>query len=166
MGNRYWLWLAVRLGVGVALIAWAASYIGAGNGEKEFQLTLDAMKQVKSFRVSYTASPGTQHNEMLWEVDCTHDVVHHQSHFTDTSVTPPANNSEDYLMVGGLQYVRQDGAWIRPKNYGGGQSAKWYCQNLAQGTDSNILPQIATMIRRGRNPSDPSTAAMFWSATK
>ena len=30
MGNRYWFWVLVRLGVGVAIVAWAASYLGSG----------------------------------------------------------------------------------------------------------------------------------------
>ena len=40
MGVRYWVWLAVRLIVAIAIVAWAASYIGPGGGEKEFKKTL------------------------------------------------------------------------------------------------------------------------------
>lgn len=150
MGDRYWLWVGARLLVGVAIVAWAASYLGPGSGEKEFQKTLDAMKQVRSFRVAYSANPGTQHNEMLWEVDCSRDVVHQQEHFTDTSRNPPVDMSHDAMMVAGRGYDRKsDGSWSQSRYGYQGISAKWYCGSLAQGTDTNLLPQIATMIKRG-----------------
>lgn len=150
MGDRYWLWVGARLLVGVAIVAWAASYLGTGSGEKEFQKTLDAMKGVRSFRVAFSANPGTQHHEMLWEVDCNRDVVHQQAHFVDTSQNPPVDMMQDQTIVGGRGYERKsDGTWT-PTGYAfSGNSAKWYCGNLAQGTDTNLLPQIATMIRRG-----------------
>ncbi len=149
MDNKYWLWVVVRLAVGAAIVAWAASYLGAGSAEKEFQKTLDAMKQVHSFRVAYTASPGTQRNEMLWEVDCTRDILHQQRHLVDTRTDPPQDFNQNQLFVAGREYDRQeDGSWATPR-FAGGASAKWFCSNLSQGTDSNLLPQIATMIKRG-----------------
>jgi hypothetical protein len=150
MGERYWLWMGARLLVGFAIVAWAASYLGTGSGEKEFQKTLDAMKHVHSFRVAFTANPGTQHSEMLWEVDCNRDIVHQQSHFVDTSHNPPYEMRQDQMIVAGRGYDhKSDGTWV-PARYGyQGGAAKGYCSYLAQGTDSNLLPQIATMIRRG-----------------
>jgi len=150
MGDRYWLWVGARLLVGFAIVGWAISYLGTGSGEKEFQKTLDAMKQVHSFRVAFTANPRTQHNDMLWEVDCNRDIVHHQWHFVETSTTPPTEINQDQMIVAGREYDRKsDGTWEPGRGFGQGGSAKWFCGNLAQGTDSNILPQIATMIRRG-----------------
>ncbi len=50
----------------------------------------------------------------------------------------------------GREYDRQsDGSWGAIALRGRRHSAKWYCSNLAQGTDSNLFPQIATMIKRG-----------------
>ena len=92
-GERYWVWIVVRLAVGVAIVAWAASYLTTGSGEKEFQKTLEAMKQVHSFRVAFTATPGNQHNEMLWEVDCNRDLLHHQWHVSQTSSETPSDMS-------------------------------------------------------------------------
>ncbi len=151
MGDRYWLWVGARLLVGVAIIAWALSYLGTGSGEKEFQKTLQAMKQVHSFRVASTSNPGMQHNEMLWEVDCDRDLLHYQWHLVVTSSNPPTEMNRDEITVAGREYDRQsDGSWTSPKYASRGSgSAKWYCGTLAQGTDSNLLPQIATMIRRG-----------------
>jgi hypothetical protein len=149
MDNRYWFWVLVRLGVGVAIVAWAASYLGPGGGEKELQKTVDAMKRVHSFRVAFTATPGTQHNEMLWEVDCNRDILHYQWHFVDTSTGPPHELNQNQIFVAGREFDHQsDGSWAQPR-YGMGRTAKWYCSNLAQGSDSNLLPQIATMIKRG-----------------
>jgi len=150
MGDRYWLWVGARLLVGLAIVAWAGSYLGTGSGEKEFQKTLDAMKQVHSFRVASTTNQvGVQQNEMLWEVDCNRDLLHHQTHMVMTG----SNGGElnyDELYVKGREYDRQsDGSW-GGSHYGGtSYSAGWYCRNLAQGTDSNLLPEIATMIKRG-----------------
>lgn len=149
MGERYWLWVVVRLGVGVAIVAWAASYLGTGSGEKEFQKTLDAMKQVHSFRVAATAASETDHNDLLWEVDCNRNILHRQWHLVDTRTDPPQEIKQNQLYVAGREYERQsDGSWVPPK-YGAGGSAAWFCSNLAQGADSNVLPQIATMIKRG-----------------
>lgn len=149
MGDRYWFWVVVRLGVGVAIVTWAASYLGPGGGEKEFQKTLDAMKQVHSFRVAVTATPGTQHNEMLWEVDCNRDLLHYQWHFTDSS-RPEAGIARDEVHVANQEFDREsDGSWSKPKYAVGGRSAKWYCGMLARGADGYLLPQIGTMIQRG-----------------
>src|ERR1035438_6558792 len=147
MDNRYWFWVMVRLAVGVAIVAWAASYLGPGSGEKEFQKTLDAMKQVHSFRVALTATPGTQHNEMLWEIDCNRDRYHYQWQVSDSS-RPEMAMSRDEVHVATQEFDRRgDGSWSQPRY--AGRSAKGFCGNLAQGTDSILLPQIATMIKRG-----------------
>jgi hypothetical protein len=151
MGERYWLWVAARLVVALVIIVWFGSYLGAGSGEKEFQKTLDAMKQVHSFRVSYSATPTAyQHNDMLWEVDCSRSIAHYQSHIVQSSSNPPSEMKQDSLYAGGLEYERgADGAWAKAKyNYQGG-TVGGFCTNLAQGTDTNVLPQIATMIKRG-----------------
>ena len=148
MGERYWIWVMVRLAVGVAIVGWAASYLTGGGGEKEFQKTLDAMKQVHSFRVALTATPGTQHNEMLWEIDCTRDALHYQWHVTDTATATDMTRDEVHIAT--QEFDRQsDGSWSKPRYSSGGGSAKSYCRNLAQGSDTNLLPQIATMIKRG-----------------
>ena len=149
-GERYWLWMGGRLLLGLAIVAWAASYLGPGSGEKEFQKTLDAMKQVHSFRVAYTATPPTQHMEMLWEVDCNRDILHHQEHFVQTSASTTNEMTQDNMYVAGRQYSRQsDGSWGQSRSGYQAASAKWYCGHLADGTDTNPFPQIATMIRRG-----------------
>ncbi len=151
MRDRYWFWLGARLLAGVALIGWALSYLGTGSGEKEFQKTLEAMKQVHTFRVASTTNQvGVQHNEMLWEVDCPRDIVHHQMHMVMVSSTNSGEMKQDQMMVGNRTYERgSDGSWVPSRSGYQGASAKWYCRNLAEGTDSNLMPQIATMIKRG-----------------
>jgi len=149
MGNRYWFWVLIRLGLGVAIVTWAASYLGPGSGEKEFQKTLEAMKQVHSFRVAFTANPGTQHTEMLWEVDCNRDLLHYQWHFTDSS-NPAALVAREEFHVANVEFDHEsDGSWSRHQFPVGVRSAKAYCAKLAEGADSYVLPQIATMIKRG-----------------
>jgi len=151
MDGRYWLWLGARLLVGVAIVGWAMSYMGSGNSEKEFQKTLDAMKEVHTFRVATTASQApTQQSDMLWEVDCQRDILHHTLHLVDSSNDPPTDMNQEQIYVSGIQYDRQrDGSWAHPQNAAGYQSTRGLCSTLSQGNDINLLPQIATMIRRG-----------------
>jgi hypothetical protein len=105
------------------------------------------MKQVRSFRVAFTATPGTQHNDRLWEVDCNRDLLHYQWHVTDSS-RPDMGMDRNEIHVANQEFDHEsDGSWSKPTYTG--RSAKWYCENLAQGTDSTVLPQIATMIKRG-----------------
>ena len=154
MGGRYWMWMGARLLAAVAIVAWAASYLGPGSGEKEFQKTLDAMKQVHSFRVAYSATPLTQHNEALWEVDCNRNFVHHQEHYVNTCTDPPdctkqSDFSREELDWAVYQYMRKaDGSWAGSGRPAGNQT-NYMCGHLAEGTDSNLLPPIATMIKRG-----------------
>ncbi|HUA15477.1 MAG TPA: hypothetical protein VMG31_09275 [Verrucomicrobiae bacterium] len=150
MGDRYWLWVVVRLMIGVAIVGWAFSYLGTGSGEKEFQKSLDAMKQVRSFRATFAANPATQEHEMLWEVDCARDIVHWKEHFADTGRNPPAELDRDEVFIGGRDFHRaSDGSWTQQGSPYMTTTAHWYCTNLAQGTDTNVLPRIATMIKRG-----------------
>jgi len=147
--DRYWLWMGARLLVGAAIVAWAASYLGAGSGEKEFQKTLEAMKRVHSFRVAYLATPPAQHNELLWEIDCDRDIVHQQSDYQQTDRNPPTEIKQDQTIVVSQSYERQsDGSWSKAR-FASGRPARWYCGALAQGNDISLMPPMATMIRRG-----------------
>lgn len=151
MGDRYWLWVGARLLVGLAIVGWAVSYLGTGSGEKEFQQTLDALKQVHSFRAAYSGGMvATQHSDTFWEVDCDRSVVHHNWRFTDTTRTPSDVMNQDQLNVSGRPYDHKpDGSWEPARYPAGNTPARSVCTQLAQGTDSYVLPPIATMIKRG-----------------
>lgn len=88
---------------------------------------------------------------MLWEVDCQRDIIHHQMHLVDTGTDPQTEINQDQLIIGGVEggeFFRQsDGTW-KKQNYIT-VTAKGTCRNLQQGTDSNLMPHIATMIKRG-----------------
>lgn len=151
MGGRYWLWLGARLAVGIAIIAWALSYVGSGNGEKEFRTTIDAMRQLRSFRVTMSAGQAeAQHQDLLWEVDCNRDILHFKRHIVNPSTDPPVDFKQDYMVMAGTEYDRQeDGSWSQPRSYGATGSARGYCSLLQQGVDSHVLPEIYTMLDRG-----------------
>jgi len=157
MFNRNWLWIIARLSVVLIVGLFVGIYyLSSGGGEKEFQKTLDAMKQLHSFRASYSGTPTIyMHNEMLWEVDCERGIVHHQQHVQPTSNEGQGSDqvqetNRDDVYVGDHEYERlNDGGWLLMKAAWRGGSAKWYCLNLAQGADTNLLPPIATMIKRG-----------------
>jgi hypothetical protein len=153
MGGRYWLWMGARLLAAVAIVAWAASYLSPGSGEKEFQKTLEAMKNVHSFRAASTSTAYNTHNDLSWEVDCNRNVVHYQQHL-DTCADPPActQNSEmkqDQITWAVYQYDRQnDGSWAASR-HPASNLPRQICGHLKEGTDTYVLPQIATMIKRG-----------------
>ena len=87
---------------------------------------------------------------MLWEVDCNRGLVHHQMHMVMTSPNNQGDINRGELYAGGREYDRQsDGSWATPQYGSANYGANSYCKSLAQGTDSNLLPQIATMIKRG-----------------
>ncbi|HTS37241.1 MAG TPA: hypothetical protein VMH04_16310 [Candidatus Solibacter sp.] len=148
--DRYWLWVGARLIVAAVIVGWAVSALMPGSGEKEFQKTLDAMKQVHSFRVAFAGSPGANlHNEFLWEIDCDRDLAHFQQRIVQKATDPPLETNRDEVHAGGRDYERKpDGSWTQGQYVTSG-SARQFCTNLAQGDDSNVLPQIATMIHRG-----------------
>jgi len=150
MGDRYWLWLGARLLVAFVIIGWAVSYLHGGSEEKDFQQTLDAMKQVHSFRVVSSDGTTPQHRQMFWEVDCERGIVHDNWSVNDDTRDPHEIMRHEAISIGTNVYDRKsDGSWSGAHFGAGGSSAEFLCQQLAQGQDTNVLPQIATMIRRG-----------------
>ncbi len=147
MDNRRWIGACLLLAAGVF---WGVGQaVGPSNGDTEFQKTLESMKQVKSFRGAYIASASSgQHSERLWEVDCNRLIVHQQSHDSQASADSPFEMKEDELLVGEHVYRRESGgSWENTGDAGPTYSAKWYCDNLAQGTVRDLLPDILTMTR-------------------
>jgi len=149
MRNRYWMWVGVRLLVGVALVAWAVSYLRSGGDEKEFQKALDAMKKLQTFRATSSGNlTATRHADLLWEVDCKHSVVHFQSRLVESALNPPVEIDRDEVHVGNMEYERkQDGSWSSGDVGYQQRSAKQYCNALAKGADTRLLPDVAAMIQ-------------------
>jgi hypothetical protein len=148
MEERYWFWLIARLAVAVILVGWAASYLfPGGSGEKEFQRTLDAVKQVRSARLATVADARpTQHMELSWDLVCAQDAYRSRTHLV---LSDPANKGEvnnEELHIGAATYQhKSDDSWRA--QFSGANTPKAVCQAL--GTDSILLPNIATMIKRG-----------------
>lgn len=151
MGNRRWLWIGAGL-LAAGAFFWAVGQaVGPGSGDTEFQKTLESLKRVKSFRGAYTENTSSvQHSERLWEVDCNQQIVHQQSHDLQANTDPPFEMKEDELLVGEQRYTRdRDGAWTNDGYAGDHSSAKWYCDNLAQGTVRDLLPDVVMMTKHG-----------------
>ncbi len=150
MHGRFWWWIGIRLFVVAAMVGLVLSFWLPSSGETEFKKTLEAMQHVHSFRAVYLANPGTHVNDVLWEVDCSREIVHQQAHYVDTGVDPPSETNIDQLRVGHLWYTHQsDGRWAKTGFSFQGGSPMWYCGQIAEGGKSNLLPDIATMIKRG-----------------
>ncbi len=149
MGNRRWLWIGACLLAGGAIIWGVGQAVNPSDGDTELKKTLESMKQVKTFRGAYIqTSSGTQHSERLWEVDCNRVIVHQQSHDSQTNTDSPFEMKEDELLVGGQRYTRDSGgSWRNDGEAGPTYSAKWYCDNLAQGSVRDLLPDVLTMTR-------------------
>jgi hypothetical protein len=119
--------------------------VNPSDGDTEFQKTWEATKQLKSFRGAYSES--TSHSERVWEVDCNRVMVHEQSHF-ENGGDSPFDMKQDELLVGDQRYTREGGGSWQNVGYAGDRgSAKWYCDNLARGTMSDLLPDMLTLIR-------------------
>jgi hypothetical protein len=89
-----------------------------------------------------------QHSGRLWEVDCNRGIVHQQSRDLQTGTDPSFEMKEDELLVGLQRYTREsDGSWEKTGDTHVLYSAKWYCDNLAQATVRDLLPDIRSMLR-------------------
>ena len=143
MGNRSWIWKGAIL-LGAGLLFWAVGQaVNPSDGDAEFQRSLEAMKQVKTFRGSFIENEAGSHSERIWEVDCNRVVVHQQSQESSGS---PYEMKEDELLVGEVRFTRDSGgSWQNTGEVGPRGSAKWYCDNIAQGTVRDLLPDMITM---------------------
>jgi hypothetical protein len=146
MGNRLWIG-AILLAV---LFFWGVGYVlTPENGDAEFQKMLEAMEQVKSFRGTFVGTtPNTQHSERLWEVDCNRGIVHKQSKELPNGANPVEVNDDEYMVGSDQKYTRtSDGSWDKTKYEPKIYSASWYCDNLAQGTVRDLVPDVRAMLR-------------------
>jgi hypothetical protein len=152
MGNRGVAGIAARLIVAALVVGSAAFYLTKGSGEKEFQKSLEAMKQVHTYRTVFSETPAQNaHNDKTWDVDCSRNLVHYQGHLVGIGVDNPHNVDEDQFSLNGHNFeLKVDGSWapmkLIPYNLA---PAKLFCDALAQGRDTQMLPSIATMIKRG-----------------
>jgi hypothetical protein len=144
--SRSWI-VAMLLLAG--LFFWGIGYVVAPNaGDAEFKKMLEATEHVKSFRGVYVQSGASaEHSERLWEVDCNRAVVHKRSQSSQTSADP-LEVKEDLLLVGLDRYTREsDGSWVKAGDKHVLYSGQWYCDNLAQGTLRDLLPDVRAMLR-------------------
>jgi hypothetical protein len=140
--------------IGALLLIAGLSYWGVSSllspngGDAEFQKMLEATEHVKSFRGAYVGStPSAEHSEKLWEVDCNRGIIHKRSQTSPTSANSPVVN-EDQLLVGLDRYSHEsDGSWKKIADKHVQYSESWYCDNLAQGTLRDLLPDIRSMLR-------------------
>lgn len=147
MGNRR-LWIVVIVALMGAIFWGVGQAVGPSSGDTEFQKALDAMMQVKSFRGVYVESAAGNHLERLWEVDCNRVIVHQQSHDSQSGADSPFEMKDEELLVGDQRYSRNNGgSWENDGDAGPRGSAKWYCDNVAQGTANSLLPDFRTMLR-------------------
>ncbi len=137
-------WIVAMLLVGGMLYWGLGSFFGP-SGDAEFQKMMEATEHVKSYRGVYVDT--LHHSEKLWEVDCNRNVVHKRSQTSATS-TSPAEVKEDQLLVGIDRYNHDpDGSWVMTPDKHVMYSGQWYCDNLAQGTLRDLLPDFRAMLR-------------------
>jgi hypothetical protein len=145
---RYWVWVLVRLLVGVGIVAWAMSYLTPGGGEKEFQRTIDALKKVDGVKYTMVAgsSPVT-HIEESGEMICSQHAIHIDNHTSFNNSGSAVDQDQETILIGTDGYGRwQGGPWR--KDYGS-RSAESVCSRLSNGADSWLFPDINEMLRRG-----------------
>jgi hypothetical protein len=147
MDSRRLFWIAAGVLLAGGIFWGVGQAVNPSDGDTEFKKALEAMKQVKSFRGTYIESASSSvHSQRLWEVDCNQVIVHQQSHDSQASTDAPFEMKEDELLVGDLRYIRDNsGSWQNTGEAGIRSSAKWNCDNIAQGTARDLLPDILTM---------------------
>jgi hypothetical protein len=136
-------WIAAMLLI-AGLCYWCVKALVAPNGgDTEFQRVLEATEHIKTFRGAYAGSaPSAEHAEKVWEVDCNRSLVHKRSQTSQTEV------QEDQLLVGLDRYAHEsDGSWKKSSDQHVQYSGQWYCDNLAQGTLRDLLPDFRAMLR-------------------
>jgi len=145
--DRKWIGIGVCLAFAAFVFYGVGWGVGSSSGDEEFKKSLDAMKQVKSFRGVFTATGSGMHSERLWEVDCSRMILHQQSQ-NQGGGDSGFDMKDDELLVGDVRYIREgDGGWQNTGYAGDRSSAKWHCDRVAQGIDSDLLPDMLTMIR-------------------
>jgi hypothetical protein len=131
------------------IVGLTASYLfSSGSGEKEFQETLDAMKQVHAARIVTVIDPTpTQHMELSWDLVCAQGAYRYRRHVVQSGAVNNSELNDDEFHIGGVVYQRKlDDSWLARSTRTVTPNA--VCQTLAQGTDSKLFPDIATMMQR------------------
>lgn len=141
-------WIGTMLLLAGLLYWGVTSFLTPNGGDAEFQKMLEATEHVKSFRGVYVGSmPSAEHSEKLWEVDCNRNIVYKRSQTSQTSADP-LEVKEDKLLVGLDRYAHDsDGSWVKTADKHLIYSGQWYCDNLAQGTLRDLLPDVRSMLR-------------------
>jgi hypothetical protein len=149
MDHRF-LWIAVILVGG--LFCWGVrEFVGPNGSDVELQQMLEALKQVRTFRGTYTGKTGNaQHSEQLWEVDCNQGIVHKQSQELLIGANPVEVKDEEYLVGSDQKFTRtSDGSWEKSRYTASLYSASWYCHALAQATVRDLVPDVRGLIKNG-----------------
>jgi hypothetical protein len=110
---------------------------------------MEATEKVKSFRGVYVGSTQTsQHAEKLWELDCNRSILHKQLQEMPTGAAALELKEDQFLVGTDQKYTRDtDGSWQQTKYTAVQYSASWYCDNLAQGTLRDLLPDARALLR-------------------
>lgn len=144
---RYWVWVLVRLMLGVGLVVWAMSYLSPGGGEKEFQNTVNALKKVDGVQYSMVSDPSpSTHVEETGEMVCSQHAIHVDNHTTSGNPGNIADLSQESIRIGADAFTRVEGGWR--KDYSA-RDADSVCVRLANNADSWLFPDINEMLRRG-----------------
>jgi len=147
MGNRRGLWIGTCLMLAAGIFWGVGQAVGPSSGDTELRKTLEALKQVKTFRGAYIASASSSHSERIWEVDCNRVIVHQQSHDSQSNTESPFDMKEEEFLVDDQRYIRDsNGSWENAGYAGDRDTAKWYCQSLAGGSAGELLPDVSIML--------------------
>ena len=147
MGNRRGLWIGACVLLAGGIFWGIGQAVGPSSGDVELKKTLEAIRQVKTFRGAYIATGSSAlHSERIWEVDCNRVMIHEQSHDSEAGAESPFEMKEDQVLVGEQAYMRDsNGSW--QAGYAGARdTAKWHCENLMTG---ELLPDIPNLISHG-----------------
>src|SRR5947209_18047613 len=108
------------------------------------------MQKIRSVRIDTVADlTSCQHSERSWALSCAQDASHYRWHLTISDTDRPFEQNTEEITVGSVKYdLKPDNSWQAHPYAAGISSASATSGRLAQGTDTQTMPDLATVIRR------------------
>jgi len=136
--------------IGTLLIGFAVFWLSPDGGETEFARSVEAMKQVRSYRyVSTTAPRPSRHTEGNGEMNCSQGAFHQVVHVVDQDLKPSDFVEETVRLNTGTFQHADDGTWSRRTLSEGWEKPQELCRQLASGADIQFFPDMRHMQSKG-----------------
>jgi hypothetical protein len=136
--------------VGSLLVGFAVFWLSPNECEREFAHSVDAMKQVRSYRYASTTAPRpSRRTEAHGEMNCSQAALHQVLHVVDQDLKPSEFVEETVRMNTGTFQRAEDGTWSRRTLSEGWERPEQLCGQLSRGVDIRFFPDMSRMQKAG-----------------